>query len=284
MASYRQPRHHIQNVVGNIETKNTLTKFNLKLYKMALQEEFEKQGNWLFKYRSFLPLFILFIGIVLHLRSEMYPEIFILEDTPYEIYYEMFALLISLIGLYIRVYTVGHTPKNTSGRNTNQGQVADTLNTTGMYSIVRHPLYVGNFLMWFGVAMVTAHFWFIIAFVLFYWVYYERIMFTEEQFLRRKFGEQYLKWSENVPAFIPKFKKFKKSSLPFSWKKVLKKEKNGLFALFMIFTFFNVSSEFIDGNTDYSYFLITMCAITGLSYIILKYLKKRTDLLSEPNR
>lgn len=251
---------------------------------MALREEFEKQGLWLFKYRSFLPLIILFIGTVLYLRTELYPVTFILEDTPYEIYYEMFALFISLIGLVIRIYTVGHTPKNTSGRNTKKGQIADTLNTTGMYSIVRHPLYLGNFLMWFGPAMLTGNLWFIIAFCLFYWVYYERIMFAEEQFLIRKFGNDYLEWSKYVPAFIPKFKNFKKSKLFFSWKKVLKKEKNGLFALFLIFSVFNVSGEIIQNKTDYNYFLIVACVLTGLSYIVLKYLKKKTHLLDELDR
>ena len=251
---------------------------------MALQEEFEQQGNWLFKYRSFLPLIILIIGTALYLRTEIYPETFILEETPYEIYYEMFALIISLIGLFIRVYTVGHTPKNTSGRNTKQGQVADTLNTSGMYSIVRHPLYLGNYLMWLGPAMLTGHFWFIVAFTLFYCVYYERIMYSEEQFLRTKFGKQYLEWSKNVSAFFPNFKNFEKPNLPFSWKKVLKKEKNGFFALFLIFCVFDISGEIIQNTTDYNYFLIGMCVFSGLSYIVLKYLKKRTELLNEPNR
>lgn len=251
---------------------------------MALQEEFEVQGNWLFKYRSYLPLIVLFIGTVLYLRTEIYPETFILEETPYEIYYETIALIISLIGLFIRIYAVGHTPKNTSGRNTTQGQVADTLNTTGIYSIVRHPLYLGNFLMWFGPTMLTGHFWFIIAFVLLYWVYYERIMFAEEQFLRKKFGILYLDWAKNVPAFIPNFKNFKKPNLPFSWKKVLKKEKNGLFALFLIFFVFDFAGNYIQNETDYNYFLIVACILTGLSYIVLKYLKSKTSLLEELDR
>ncbi len=250
---------------------------------MALLEEFEKQGNWLFKYRSFLPLIVLFIGTALYLRTELYPETFILEETPYEIYYETTALIISLAGLFVRVYTVGYTPKNTSGRNTGQGQLADTLNTTGIYSIVRHPLYLGNFLMWFGPAMLTGHFWFMIAFILFYWLYYERIMFAEEQFLRKKFGTKYLDWSIKTPAFIPSFKNFKKSDLPFSWKKVLKKEKNGLFALFLIFCVFNIAGEFIESATDYNYFLIGMSVLTGISYLVLKFLKKRTNLLTEEN-
>lgn len=251
---------------------------------MALQEEFEQQGNWLFKYRSFLPLVVLAIGTTLYLRTEIYPESFILEETPYEIYYEMFALLLSLIGLSVRIYTVGYSPRNTSGRNTREGQVADSLNTTGIYSIVRHPLYLGNFLMWMGPALLTGHFWFIVAFILFYWVYYERIMFAEELFLRSKFGAEYVQWSQSVPAFFPRLKNFKPSALPFSWRKVLKKEKNGLFALFLVFFIFNFLGEVVENATDYNYFLIIVCLLTGLGYIILKYLKKKTDLLDEPNR
>jgi protein-S-isoprenylcysteine O-methyltransferase Ste14 len=247
---------------------------------MALQEELEKQGLWLFKYRSLLPLIILVIGTGLYLRTEMYPETCFLEDTPYEVYYEMGCLMISLIGLGVRIYTVGHTSKNTSGRNT-ANQVADSLNTTGIYSIVRHPLYLGNFWMWLGPALMTGNFWFIIAFTLLYWVYYEKIMFAEEQFLRRKFGEEYINWSSRTPAFIPNFKLYTKSNLPFSWKKVLKNEKNGLFATFLIFAVFNVSGEMFEKEAKFNYFFIIGCITTMIMYGILKYLKKHTTLLNE---
>lgn len=251
---------------------------------MALQEEFENQGNWLFKYRSYLPLIILVIGTILYLRAEIYPETSFIKNSYFEIYYETFALIISLLGLFIRVYTVGYSPKNTSGRNTKEGQVADTLNTTGIYSLVRHPLYLGNFLMWLGPAMLTGHLWFIVSFILFYWIYYERIMYSEEQFLRNKFGKVYLEWSKNVPAFIPKINNFKKADLTFSLKKVLKKEKNGFFALFLIFCFLDVSGELIKKETNYNFFLIAMCGLTGLSYVVLKFLKNKTIILEEVNR
>lgn len=251
---------------------------------MALQEEFEKQGNILFIYRSYIPLIILVVGLALYIYKEINPEGFYLPGTPYEIYFEILALLVGFAGLIVRIYTVGHTPKNTSGRNTKQGQVADSLNTTGIYSIVRHPLYVGNFLMWLAPAMLTENLWFVVAFCLFYWVYYERIMFAEEQFLRRKFKETYTDWAENVPAFIPRFKGFQKSTLPFSWKKVLKKEKNGLFALVLIFTIFDVLGELINGQNQYNYFLIAFSALTGLLYVVLKILKMKTNLLNEANR
>jgi len=250
---------------------------------MALQEEFEKQGNWLFKYRGTLPIIILIIGTIMYARTEIYPETFFLEDTHYEIYFEMACLFISFIGLFIRIYTVGHTPKNTSGRNV-KGQLADSLNTSGIYSIVRHPLYLGNFFMWLGPTLLTGNFWFIIAFCFFYWVYYERIMFAEEQFLRNKFGSAYTHWAAITPAFIPNFRKFEKPNLPFSWKKVIKKEKNGLLAIFLIFLSFNLLGEFIEKDNDYNYFLVIACSLTLISYIVIKYLKSNTCLLDEEGR
>jgi protein-S-isoprenylcysteine O-methyltransferase Ste14 len=251
---------------------------------MALQEEFESQGNWLFRYRSFLPLIILVIGWMLYLRRELHPEEFPLYNPDLYTYFLAAGLAVGLLGLLIRVYTVGHTPKNTSGRNTKEGQVADTLNQTGIYSLVRHPLYLGNFLMWLGPAVFTGHVWFIVGFSFMYWVYYERIMFAEEQFLRKKFGPAYLTWSEKVPAFIPKFSGFKSPEYPFSWKKVLKKEKNGVFALFFVFCLFDVSGELIQNQQNFNKFLLSMSGFTGVSYLFLKVIKKNTKLLNEEDR
>jgi len=250
---------------------------------MALQEEFEKQGVWLFKYRGTLPVLILLIGLAVYLYSVLNPETFIIQDSQIKSYYLIFCIAVSLFGQYIRAYTVGHTPKNTSGRNTEK-QLADSLNTTGIYSTVRHPLYVGNFFMWFGPALLTENIWFNIAFILFYWVYYERIMFAEEQFLRRKFGETYLKWAEKTPAFIPSFKNFVKPNLPYSWKKVLKKEKNGFAAIFIIFAAFDIAGELLKGSKDFNNYLLIAAGISIILYLVLKALKKSSLLRTEPNR
>lgn len=244
---------------------------------MALKEEIEKQGEWLFRYRSILPLIILVVGVVVLIQTSLL-EKSIEVCTPY---IELIGIIVSIIGLAIRVYTVGYTPKNTSGRNTAEGQVAETLNTTGIYSVVRHPLYLGNFFMWLGPAIFTQNLWFVISFILFYWIYYERIMFAEEQFLERKFGIIYKSWAEKVPAFLPDFRLFKNSEIPFSLRKVLKKEKNGLFAVFLIFTLFDVLDEWIKEHTHYNLYFIIGCLITTLMYVVLKFLKNRTTILNE---
>ena len=100
--------------------------------------------------------------------------------------------------LAIRAYTIGHTPKGTSGRNTKK-QVANALNTTGAYSLVRNPLYLGIFFMGLGVALFAHLWWLTLIYVLAFWLYYERVIFAEEAYLRDKFGAEYLSWADRTP-------------------------------------------------------------------------------------
>ncbi|MEJ7780315.1 MAG: isoprenylcysteine carboxylmethyltransferase family protein [Daejeonella sp.] len=247
---------------------------------MALIEQMESQGTWLFKYRGILPLIIFIIGALIFLRNESDPSFWIVEGTSYEITYELGCLMVSLLGFAIRIYTVGYSANNTSGRNTER-QVADALNTKGIYSIMRNPLYVGNFFMWLGIAMLTGDFWFTVSFILFYFLYYERIIFTEEQFLRKKFGETYLLWAASTPVIVPQFKSFIKSDNEFSWKKVLRQEKNGFAALFLIFCVFDISGELVKGERHYNEVLLIAGSISVVVYLVLKFLKYNTSILQE---
>ncbi|BDD07733.1 lipid A Kdo2 1-phosphate O-methyltransferase [Fulvitalea axinellae] len=252
---------------------------------MALQEELNSQGAFLFKHRSNLPLLLLVSGILI----KLYQEHTYVSHHPQSMLsgiLESMAFVVGMLGLVIRAFTVGYTPKNTSGRNTDQGQVADSLNTTGMYSLIRNPLYLGNYLMWLGVAMLTGNVWFIAIFSLTFWIYYERIVFAEENFLRKKFGQHYLDWASKTAPFLPTSFRYKSPDTPFSWKKVLKKEKNGFFALFLVFFIFEASAEYaVNGTlrTEIDWLLIGTVA-SGIAYTILKYIKKYTGLLNEQGR
>lgn len=250
---------------------------------MALQEELELQGNKLFRYRSHLPLILLIVSIPVFIYTKIYSNLF--QDYITYNLWELISFGVCLVGLLVRVYTVGYTPKNTSGRNTTEGQVADVLNTQGIYSTVRHPLYVGNFFMWLGIAMLVQDLWYIIAFIFIYWVYYERIMFAEEQFLRKKFGEIYVKWSLKTPAFIPSLKNFSSNDLTFSWKKVIKKEKNGIAAVFIVFLLFRAIKDYIETETFVTdSYLLYITVGSVVLYFILKFIKKYTSFFDEEGR
>ncbi len=252
---------------------------------MALIHSFESSGNFLFKYRGQIPvvLFVLAIPVIYFTDYSCFAKTAWLEPVAMWL-----AIALSLLGFVIRAITIGTTPKGTSGRNTKQ-QVAEVLNSTGIYSTVRHPLYLGNYFMWIGIVAFTYNIWFVLTVSLAYWLYYERIMFAEERFLERKFGEDYLDWSLQAPAFWPSFKNYKKSKVPFSIKVVLRREYSGVLATVLGFIFVAVARDYFLSlqyevpyvwNWWYAYILGGTVVIT----IILRSLKHYTRVLHEDDR
>lgn len=232
---------------------------------MSLKNEFVISGNWLFKHRSYLPLTIL-------------PLLFYSLFTPLVISFNLLfyiGLSISLLGECIRIISVAFTPAGTSGRNTKQQQAA-SLNQTGIYSIVRHPLYLGNFLIFLGPFIFAGNIYSIIIFILSFWIYYERIMYAEETFLISKFGSEYENWSSKTPAFIPKIASYTPTKSIFSLRKVLEGEYSGIYGIFAIFTLllafrnYNLNIAPIISNAWKGIFLGNT-----LIFITLRTLKKR---------
>lgn len=242
---------------------------------MMLREQLRKEGDFLFKYRSNLPLLIILIGIIVFVVQVNNDELRFSEKLG-SATWEYICFLVGLLGFFIRVHVVGYTPPRTSGRNTSEGQIADVLNTTGLYSCIRHPLYLGNFFMWLGVAMLTENVWFIVSFILFYIIYYMRIMYAEEAFLFDKFGKMYEDWSSQTNTIIPNFSQYKGANMKFQLKKVIKKEKNGILALFILFWVFERIESFLKLETfelEYSVWFIGM-VVTIAYYLIVKILRK----------
>lgn len=246
---------------------------------MPLKEELEITGNWLFRRRSWLPLLLYPYAVAI-----IY---FYIEPSYHSItnlLWSLFCLAISLTGLFIRVLTIGYTPEGTSGRNT-EDQVADSLNQTGMYSIVRHPLYLGNFIMWFGLFMYTGTWWFTVSCCLLFWIYYERIMLAEEEFLRKKYCNIYESWATKTPLFIPNFSSWISPDLAFSIKTVLKREYNGLFALLVSFSIINGASNLFHNGKFALNSLWQLVLFMGLAiFLVLRFLKKKTNMLDVAGR
>jgi len=247
---------------------------------MALIHSFEKSGNYLFRNRSYFPvaLFLLAIPVIYTTDISWLNETMKSGIT-------LAAILISFAGFVVRAITIGTTPAGTSGRNTKEGQVAEELNTGGIYSVIRHPLYLGNYLMWIGIVIFCFNFYFALVISLAYWLYYERIMFAEERFLEKKFGQKYLDWSLTAPAFIPSFKNYKKSKLHFSFKSVLRREYSGVLATVMGFAFIDNLRVYFEYQQFYLYRDSNIVlAATIVVVLILRTLKHSTTILKEKGR
>ena len=245
---------------------------------MTIKKSLEISGNFLFKYRGHIPLIVFFLLV---------PVAFL---TPYDKYssykgLDVIILFISLflisLGHLIRARTVGRRSIQTSGRNRSH-QVAKVLNKTGWYSLVRHPLYFGNYLIWLGLAIFLSNFWFIIILSLFFWIYYERIMYAEEVFLEGKFGDEFQDWASKTPSFFPSFKNYVPNLCPFSWRIVVKNEYPGIISSATSFLFILILKR----TVFLGYF--SFCSSDALILLIIvvfgmscKLLKKFTSVFEQ---
>ena len=139
--------------------------------------------------------------------------------------------------------------------------------------------------MWLGLFMFLGLWWFVVICSLLYWIYYERIMIAEEEFLRRSYGPAYESWAKKTPAFLPDFSSWKPSALSFSMRNVLKREYNGMFAVAISFALMNVIAHlFVDSTFIIDDFWKIVFFVSLAVFLILRTLKKSTKVLEVEGR
>ncbi|MCW4034116.1 MAG: isoprenylcysteine carboxylmethyltransferase family protein [Candidatus Bathyarchaeota archaeon] len=78
--------------------------------------------------------------------------------------------------------------------------------TSGIYSHVRHPQYLGFLLLTFGMNLEWTTFFTLLLWPVIAVVYY-RLAKKEEQETEERFGEEYREYKQNVPMLIPRLRK-----------------------------------------------------------------------------
>jgi len=248
---------------------------------MRLIEELEREGRFLFRWRSFLPLLIIPVALVALADGA---KIETLWGSTSDDLWTYACMFISTLGLAIRWMTIGFIPPGTSGRNT-LVQRAHVLNTTGMYSVVRNPLYLGNFIVIVGLALATRSWWFVLVVSLAYWLYIERIIATEEQFLTKKFGAEYEEWAQRVPAFVPRFSLWRSPAQSFSLRTLLRREYSGLLTLAASYLALELVFDLAIKRKGFVLWLhedrigILLFVLSIIFFALLRTLKKRTAIL-----
>ncbi|WP_238700300.1 methyltransferase family protein [Helicobacter jaachi] len=183
----------------------------------------------------------------------------------------------------MRICVAGFAPRDTSGRNTKE-QKASVLNHTGLYSLCRNPLYLGNFLMMLSPIILLGNWLFIVIFALSFWLYYERIIFAEESFLRAKFGQAYIDWTMHTPPFFPKLKGYVPNNIPFSLRSMIKREYHSFFGLAAsLFVFHYVAVALVCWLHGWKFpkpddILTWLFGISAIFYILVRILVKTTKI------
>jgi len=105
------------------------------------------------------------------------------------------GLTMAVFGQVFRIYAAGFIHKNKQ------------LASTGAYALVRHPLYLGNFLILIGFALAANNIYVWIGVVVFFLIWYPAAISYEDSKLESIFEDEWRAWSKNIRAIIPgKFK------------------------------------------------------------------------------
>lgn len=106
--------------------------------------------------------------------------------------------LLVAIGEAIRLAGVAAAGTVTRRRSRN----VQRLVTYGIFSWVRNPLYVGNFLAWMGFAVISGVFWFLPVAAIVFAIEYTLIVRYEEGVLESIFGAEYLAYKRRTPRWL----------------------------------------------------------------------------------
>ena len=240
-----------------------------------LSKDVQRTGRWLFRHRSVVPAVL--VPPLLFETCRNAERLAAFRELDFA--WGFICMGVAFVGVVIRALVVGYAPAGTSGRSTKR-QKAATLNTTGLYSLTRNPLYFGNLVVAMGVVTASRSWEFLGFSFLLFLLYYERIISVEETFLEGRFGEEYRNWSASTPWLFPRPWRWRPPGTSFLWKKVLRSEFYAAFGIpSALFVIEHARRAFITRAFELDRVWGIIWASAGALFVILRTLKKRTSLL-----
>jgi protein-S-isoprenylcysteine O-methyltransferase Ste14 len=244
---------------------------------VKLGDHFVHTGDLFFRWRSVVPLALvpIFVASFIGLR---YP----LDSHAVDLVWELGCFLITAVGLALRLFTIGCSPRGTSGRNTS-AQKADVLNTTGPYSVVRHPLYLGNYLIALGLSGYSRTWFLPIIVTLAGILYYERIAAREERFLEERFGDEFRRWASVVPAVLPALRHYHPPALPFQWRVAVAREFYAIAMIPVALWALDIAEDYaVVGHLILDPLWTPLAGASAIFFVVMRTLKKQGRLTRRP--
>lgn len=235
-------------------------------------------GRFVFRFRDYLaPLGLVIIFVASRPRPALGSE---LVDW----WVDAFGLFVALVGQAIRVSVIGYAYIVRGGAN--KQLAAPKLVCEGLYAHSRNPMYVGNFLLLTGLAIIYhAPLVYLVALPL-YVLGILSIIEAEEEFLRGKFGAEYEDYCRRVNRFLPNLRGLRETvrGMSFDWRRVLRKEYGTTFAWLSAALAF-IAAEHLTwhGLEEVGETLISLGAawlVIALLYATARWLKKSGRLAS----
>ena len=136
----------------------------------------------------------------------------------------MLGFLIAAAGQALRITVIGFAYIQRGGANKQLS--APKLVCEGFYAHCRNPMYVGDFLLFLGLAVIyNSALVYCVALPIVATVLVAMVS-AEETFLRDRFGAEYEAYCRRVNRFIPRLRGLRDTTrdMRFDWRRVLRKE------------------------------------------------------------
>lgn len=244
----------------------------------AWQRLLLSSGAIFFKFRNFLfPIFVIILLVFTRPALAM-------ARSDVDTFVIIAGCAIALLGGLFRLFVIGFAYIKRGGKD---GRVyADDLVTGGVYAHVRNPMYIGNFLIIVGMGMMYGSMWIYALVIPFFAFVYLSIVVTEEDYLKKRFGQGFEAYCKKVNRFIPNFSGFGKTLSEFSydWKKAIRKDYGTFFGVLIgCYIIWLRKMQYSYGVTftgNKTFLLLLPLVIVALLYSWVRVLKKRGSLRS----
>ena len=164
------------------------------------------------------------------------------ETQASDLIWEIVAFTVALLGLGFRFYTVGITA---GGRSTADNR----LDTTGPYSLVRHPLASANLVIALGLSLFP-HGWVLpLAVMTIAATYYQRRIRRDDGTLRAQFGADFEHWAARVRALLPRPSGYVPPERPFEWRRLTRREYSLGAVILLVPIVIDVAEDLVETKT-----------------------------------
>ena len=131
----------------------------------------------------------------------------------------LLGLPIVLLGEFIRLWAdgyVGHVKVNRTQHQRGDAKIGQLI-TSGPYAYVRHPLYLGTFVIGLGFCIIVGNLWVSLGAIAFFLLIYRWKMTKEEEILRYEWGEVFERYRRTVPRWLPSGRRYDQPNGQWSW-------------------------------------------------------------------
>lgn len=108
------------------------------------------------------------------------------------------------------------------------------LPVNGPYMFVRNPKYIAQFVLVFGLVLMTGRPWLLLIYAALYVLYALYRAGREEQQLEERFATEYLRYAKHVPRFLPRLKSYEKGRFWFFSMKNFKRQYGEIYLLLFV--------------------------------------------------